>query len=432
MAKKSAVKHAEPQKQPLKKVVVAGMIGNGLEWYDYALYGHFAVLISQLYFPSDDKFISLIATFGVYAAGFIMRPLGAVLFGIIGDKVGRRSSLAISILLMAIPTGCIAFLPTYAEIGIAAPILLTIIRLLQGAALGGEFTGSITYIVEHADKERRGIAGSTSLISMMIGMLLGSAAAMLCSNLLPKEEFEDWGWRIPFLIGLFIGFIGIYIRSYLHESPMYEEAKKKKEIAKKPISMLFKSYKQNMMVGIGLYIAVTIPFYMLTVFMNTYMSKILSYEYSQTMIINTITMTVILFILPISALVSDQIGRKPVMLYSLVGMLVLAYPIFWLITQNDFMYALAGQVIFAIVLGIYIAPIPAILVEIFPTKVRYSGMALTSNIAAVFGGLCPIISTKLIQSSGNNMVLAYFIIAACLVSLVTMLRYKETYKADVF
>ena len=149
----------------MKKVVAAGMIGNGLEWYDYALYGQFAALISTLYFPSDNQHISLIATFGVFAAGFIMRPLGAIFFGIIGDRVGRRSSLAISILMMAIPTGCIAFLPTYAEIGIWAPILLTIIRLLQGMALGGEFSGSITYIVEHAPKNRRAIAGSTTLIS---------------------------------------------------------------------------------------------------------------------------------------------------------------------------------------------------------------------------------------------------------------------------
>ncbi len=184
----------------MRKVVISGMIGNGLEWYDYALYGHMAAIISKLFFPSDDPFTSLIATFGVFAAGFAMRPIGAILFGYVGDRYGRKTSLAFSILLMAIPTAAIGLLPTYAQIGIWAPILLTVIRLLQGLSLGGEFSGSITFMVEHAPPDKRGIIGSAAVVSLVAGMLLGSLMATIFAKALSPEDFESWGWRVPFLL----------------------------------------------------------------------------------------------------------------------------------------------------------------------------------------------------------------------------------------
>jgi MHS family proline/betaine transporter-like MFS transporter len=202
------------------------MIGNALEWYDYALYAQFVPIISQHFFPESlDPHTKKILAFAIFAAGFIIRPVGAVVFGGIGDRMGRRFALMLGILTMAIPTATIGLLPSYASIGVAAPVLLTLVRLIQGFSLGGEFSGCITYIVEHAPASKRGIAGSASFISMCGGMLLGSATAIALSHFLSKEDLYDYGWRLPFIAGLFIGLIGLYIRTHLAESPLYKAAK---------------------------------------------------------------------------------------------------------------------------------------------------------------------------------------------------------------
>ncbi len=408
-------------KHSLKKVAIAGMIGNGLEWYDYALYGNFASLISQLFFPSDSKFVSLLITFGVFAIGFVMRPLGAILFGYVGDKYGRKTSLAFSILMMAIPTSFIGLLPTYSQIGIAAPILLTLIRLMQGLALGGEFSGSITYVVEHAPAKNRVFVGSLSVISLVMGMLLGSAIATLFANILDKESLESWGWRVPFILGFFIGIIGLYIRSALDESPEYENAKQFKQLANKPIRELFSKHKGGIILASGLYMAVTIPFYMLSVFMISFMTKFLGFSLSEAMTINSVSMVTLLIFLPISAKLADRYGVKSVLLISLLMLGVSAFPAFWLITQKVFMLSLLGQVFFAGVLSFYIAPIPTVLVDIFPTKVRYTGMAVACNLcAALFGGTAPIVATKILQKTGDNMMLASYIVFSTIISLISL------------
>jgi MHS family proline/betaine transporter-like MFS transporter len=416
--KKTASK--KPTKS-LRKVALAGMIGNGLEWYDYALYGTFAPIIGKLFFPSTSDAISIIKTFGVFAAGFIMRPIGAILFGYIGDRFGRKISLALSILLMAIPTAFIGLLPTYAQIGIAAPILLTILRLTQGIALGGEFSGSITYIVEHSGKERRNFAGSLSVISLVSGMLLGSIASTIFAYFLSNEQLMSWGWRLPFLIGFLIGLIGLAVRSVLTESPEYEEAKRGNQLAEKPIRELFRKNWRAILAGSGLYMAVTVPFYMLTVFMNSFLSQFLHYSLSDALLLLTITMIVLLIFMPVSARLSDHFGNRIVLTISAFMLMISAIPIFWFITQDNFMYTLIGEVFFATILAFYIAPIPTALVDLFPTRVRYTGMAVACNLCATFfGGTTPIVSAKLLQVTGNNMVLAYYIMVSCAISLITL------------
>ena len=413
----------------MRKVVIAGMIGNGLEWYDYALYGHLAAVISMHFFPSGNEYVSMIATFGVFAAGFLMRPLGALWFGYLGDRYGRRLSLAVSILLMAIPTACIGLLPTYAQIGFWAPVLLTVIRLLQGLALGGEFSGSITYVVEHAPVHRRGLAGSTSLVSMMLGILLGAAASSLCAQLLSEEDFLSWGWRVPFLAGLVIGLVGFYIRSLLSESPAYEEAKEQGHLSETPLKEVFAHHWKTLVMCIALYLTVTIPFYVLTVFMNSYMHKVLSYTLKEALVTNTISLLVVLALIPFMGLLTDKVGRKPVMLWSALAYLVSIYPIFWLIGSNDPLLALGGQLWMAVIMAAYITPIPALLVEMFPTSVRYTGMALACNIsAAVFGGTAPMLLMWLINQTGDKTIVAAYIVLIVLISLTALWRYKETYR----
>ena len=413
------------QKHSLRRVAVAATIGNGLEWYDYALYGNLADIISRQFFPTDSKFISLIATFGVFAIGFIMRPVGAILFGYIGDRFGRKVSLGYSIMLMAIPTALIGFLPNYNSIGILAPILLTIIRLVQGLALGGEFSGSITYTVESAER-RRNLFGSLAVVSLITGTLLGTGIATLFANVLSKQEMEVWGWRVPFIIGFFIGIIGLYIRRFLDESPHYTHAKDSNQLSTRPIYELFSKHSGKILLSIGLYMSVTVPFYMLTVFMNSFMSKYLGFPVREALIISTIGQIVLLIFVPVSALLCDKFGSAKVMIISTLSLIIFSLPIFWLINHQIFAYTLTGIIAFAFLLAFYIAPIPTVLVDIFPTRVRYTGMAIACNLcAATFGGTAPIVSTWLINFTHNNMSLAYYIILSSLISLASLI-YKHS------
>lgn len=410
----------------MKKVVIAGMIGNGLEWYDYAIYGYLTMTISQLFFAGDDPALKLIATYGIFAAGFVMRPLGAILFGIIGDKYGRKTSLAASVLLMAIPTACIGLLPTYAQIGIFAPILLTLLRLMQGLALGGELSGSITYVVEHAPHNKRGIIGSTNMISMMIGFLMGALFTTLLTQILSPEDFMSWGWRVPFIIGLVIGMIGLYMRLYLEESPAFEEAKSAGHLSEAPVKDTLKHYWKELLTAIGIYVACTAPFYTQTVFMNSYMTNVLGYTAKQSMPINMISLIVLTLCVPIAAILGDKYGRKIVFTWSAIAYLVFSYPCFWLLGQMNLGYALAGQVLFAAIVGCYISGIPAMLVEIFPIRIRYTGMALACNLSAtIFGGTAPMVETWLVRVTGNKSMIAAYVIAAAIIALISLRFFRE-------
>ncbi|MFN7039275.1 MAG: MFS transporter [Alphaproteobacteria bacterium] len=411
----------------MRKIIISGMIGNTLEWYDFALYGHFATIISKLYFPTDNPSLSLIAAFSVFAAGFLMRPIGGVLFGYIGDKFGRKASLILSILLMAIPTACIGILPTYDQIGIFAPLLLTLIRLLQGLSLGGGFSGCIAFTIEHAPENRRGFAGSASVFSMCAGILLGLGVATLFSHILPIEKYESWGWRVPFIISIFIGLIGLYMKN-LNESPEYIKAKNEGTLSKTPLREVTKFYLPELMVAIGIYFTVTVPFYTLMIFMNSFMSKIIGQPIRDALLMNSISIVILMCILPYASSLSDRIGRKPVLIFSSVAFILMTYPIFQLLMTNGFIAPLLGQILFATILAFYIAPVPAILVELFPTSVRFTGVALSYNIsAAVFGGTTPAVAIWLIENTEREDALAFYIILFASLSLASLYFYKDRF-----
>ena len=416
----------------MKKVIISGMIGNALEWYDFALYGHFVVILSKLFFPTTDPYLATLATYATFAAGFIMLPAGALIFGYIGDKYGRRTSLSASILMMAIPTACIGLLPTYESIGIWAPILLIIIRLLQGASIGGEFSGCIAFLVEYSPMKKRGLVGSASMVSLCAGMLLGSIVATSISKLMPEAAFESWGWRIPFLLGMLIGLVGIYVRISLHESPVYLQAKAHNSLSKQPLSEVLKTYSRELFVAIGLYLTVTVPFYTFTIFVKNFMSTNLGYSYTDSLTVNLISITLAMLLMPFSAWLSDKYGRKPIMLYTTYAMIILIYPIFWLLLNGEYEQALISQLIFAVLVGMYMGPIPAALVEMFPTRVRFTGVALSYNISAgIFGGSAPLIGTWLIQVTGKQDSMALYIMVFAVITLVSLKFYKETYRKQL-
>ena len=410
----------------MRKVLVGGMVGNALEWYDYALYAQFAPILARHFFPDSD--IKEILTFAVFAAGFIVRPLGGVVFGTIGDRVGRKIALMLGIVTMASPTAAIGLLPSYNAIGIAAPILLTITRLLQGFSLGGEFSGCITYVVEYAPAERRGLVGSTPFISMCIGMLFGSITSYTLSLLLDKQEIIDWGWRIPFLCGFFIGIVGLYIRSQLSESPLYQAAKAHKIISTSPFRDTVTKHWKQLLIGMGIYLTVTTPFYTLTVFVESFMQK-LGYTPSEASVISAVILVTLAIVLPVSALVSDKIGRKPVMVFNAMCICIMVYPCFWIVGQMDMTLTIIAMMSLALIVGAYMGPVPTVLVELFPTKVRLTGVALSYNMsAALFGGTAPMVGMMFVQFTGDKFGIAYYIAVIAVISLIVLQFYDETYR----
>ena len=416
----------------MKKVVVSSMLGNILEWYDYSLYGHVAIIISMLFFPENDPYVALLIVFTIYAAGFIMRPLGAILFGYIGDIYGRRTSLAASVLLMAIPTTAIGILPTYAQVGVLAPILLTLIRLLQGLSMGGEFGGSMTFISEHADTKNRGYIGSSSVFSLGIGVMLGSITAAFFSKIMSEDSFYSWGWRVPFLISAIFGIVAFYIRSQTDESDIYKEYARKGVLSEYPFKDIFVLHKIKMLFGIALSMTVCVPFHTLTVFMGVFMKTIVKAPLEHALIMNVISMMMMSILSIFSAKLSDKWGRRPIMAIGAFGLFCWAYPSFWLLENSSFYGQLLAEVVFASFLGIYFSAVPATLVELFPTSVRYTGLAFSYNMSiTIFGGSLPLLATWLIHFTGINTSVAFYIMFANMCSLIAVYFLKETYGTEL-
>lgn len=422
-----------------RKVVISGMLGNGLEWYDYALYGHMAVTFSKLFFPASSSDLSLILTYLAFAAGFIARPAGAVLFGHIGDKYGRKKALVASMILMAIPTGCIGLLPTYDMIGIAAPILLLMIRILQGLSLGGAFSGSMSYVVEHAPKGRRGAIGSVTMLSLVLGFLLGSLVSTVVASVLSPEDFNSWGWRLPFFLGIGIGFVGYYLRHHGEESPVYEDAKRDGDISTRPVKEAFTKYPLKMLQGFMAYLFVTVPFYTIAIYFIGYSEKVLGMPEDMALKINSIAMVCMFILIWPMAQLSDRIGRRKVLLGAIVAMLLAIHPAFnWMMEGADlaaagdldaaFIKIAMGQGILALILGWYLAPIPALLVEIFPTRIRYTGMALSYNFCAILGGLTPAVSAWMISETGDKTAIMNLLFGAGIITFLALLAYKDHWR----
>jgi len=364
--------------------------------------------------------------------GFVARPFGAVLFGYLGDKFGRRAALVTSIFMMAIPTGCIGLLPTYTQIGIAAPILLTLIRVLQGLSLGGAFSGCITFLVEHAPMKRRGLIGSASLASLVIGFLLGSVIFGIVKAPLTDAQYESWGWRIPFLLGIIIGFIGFYIRHHCDESPAYATAKREGTLSKTPVRDALTHELKHMAQAIGIYLTVTMPFYLLSAYFITFTERTLGRSKEEALMLNSINMLILFVVCPLSGWLSDKVGRKKIITIGALAFLFASYPLFMLLMQPDFTSILLAQALFAVIVGFYTGPVPTLLVEIFPTRLRYTGMALSYNIsAALFGGTTPMVCQWLLDKTGTPYAIAWYVILCSVISLITIYFYRDRHLEEL-
>ncbi|MCM1000754.1 MAG: MFS transporter [Wolbachia endosymbiont of Melophagus ovinus] len=402
--------------QQITKVIFSSLICNTLLWYDHMLFGHLISIIGGVFFPSDDQLVSILKAFGVFAVGFLMRPIGAAIFGHIGDKYGRRIALLLSIVLMTLSTVFIAFVPGYQNIGILASILVICFRLLQGISLGGE-AGNAPFLIEHAPKDKKGFFGSIEVLSAILGSILSLIAVLICKKV---SDFESWGWRLPFAFSLMMGLISIYTRYILDESPEY---KKQKNPPKLPLKELLNSYKKPFLISVGVDIVENSSLYIYLVFFNVLTSKINTHFNHMVEILSQIALggLTILF-----AILSDKIGREKVMKFAFMTFIVVSYPVFFMILSGDNLLTIAAHVLFIIPIAASLGPVSALMCELFPTKVRYSGFSLSRNIAAgFFGGLAPFICTTIIKITGQETSASFYMIFCALIGLVAILQIKD-------
>ena len=410
-----------------KKAVTAGAIGNFVEWYDYSVYGFFATIIASQFFPSDDRVASLLATFAVFAVAFFMRPVGAFVFGHYGDTIGRRNTLAAAIILMGIATLMIGVLPSYAQVGVLAPILLVIARLLQGFSAGGEWSGSAAFMVEYAPENNRGLYGSWQQVSIVAGLLVGSGMGGLLGTVLSEDALNAWGWRIPFILGMVVALVGLYLRLRIEDTPAFRIIEVKDEITEAPVKESFTAHWRESLTAIGFTLAWTVAYYILLTYMPTYVSETLGLPLTQALLSNAIGLVVLMVLIPFTAAISDRIGRKPLLIASSALLALLTYPLFLLASTQVLAFIVLAQILFGVIISLFSGPGPAALVEMFPTNVRYSALGVSYNIAvAAFGGTAPFIATYLISRTGSNFSPGFYLIAAAVVTLIVVSTMKET------
>ena len=426
-----------PPKSSIGKVVFASLIGTAVEWYDFFLYGSAAALVfGTLFFPEADPITGTLLAFGTYALGFVARPLGGVVFGHFGDKVGRKKMLVVTLMLMGIATVGIGLLPTYATIGVTAPILLLVCRLLQGFAVGGEWGGAVLMAAEHGDPEHRGFWSSWPQAGVPLGNLLATGVLFVLAAVQSDADFEAWGWRIPFLLSAVLVFIGLWVRLSLEESPVFKEAQD--ELAAKaeaetsshmPIIEVIKHYPKEVLIAMGMRMAENISYYIFTVVVISYVKVYL--DAGTDLILKALLIgAAIQFIwIPIVGHFSDKIGRRPLYLAGAAGVGIWSFFFFGLIDSMS-----EGKVVLAIVVGLILhslmyAPQAAFFSELFGTSVRYTGASVGYQLASIFAGaLAPIIALQLLGSveEKNTTAVAIYVSVASVISIIAVLFAKET------
>ena len=400
-----------------------------LEIYDFMIYGYFAPIMAKLFFPTDNASLGLLLTFSIFAIGFLMRPLGAIIFGHFGDRLGRKKILAFAIILMAAPTTLIGLLPDYSQIGMWGGILLLICRLLQGLSMGGEFAGSILYITEHAPSGRRGFYGSWAMCGTFSGILLASAIAALLNILFSTESMQSFGWRIPFLLGSVLGIVGYYLRRRMPETPHFIAAQTEGKIVSNPVIKSFTHELPSMMRVAALNFLPAVAFYTLFVYLSSFMTTYLKISLDTALSINTINLIVLIFLIPVIGNWSDKIGRKPILISGTLGFIVFSYPLFLLLQTASFLNVFLAQACFSILIGFIFAALPATIVELTKTHVRYTAVAFPYNLSsALFGGTAPLLATYFISKTGNHLFPCFYLIISGLVTLIMVLSLNETYQ----
>jgi MFS transporter, MHS family, shikimate and dehydroshikimate transport protein len=417
----------------LRRVVLGSVVGTALEWYDFFIYGTAAALVfNQVFFPTSDAARGVLIAFATFGVGFLFRPLGGFIFGRLGDRIGRRSTLIITTLFMGISTGVIGLLPTYAQIGVVAPILLTLLRICQGLGAGAEFGGASTLLAEHAPPGRRGYYSSFAQTGVQIGLVLGTVSFLIV-GLLPDEQVVAWGWRIPFLLSFAMIFVSLYVRLRVTESPVFRALERTNTVERSPIVQALRRHPRNFLIGIGAHIGDTAVVYIYATFLVSYVTNELELERWVALTGVIMFGCVVIALQPVYGALSDRIGRRPLNLFSVVFTAAFAFPFFWLVnTGEPVLIWLALVVATGLGFAPMIAVQPAFYAELFGANVRYTGFAASREIGAMISGFSPLVSGALLAAAGGDpWLIALWMIAVSAVSFVAFWASREGKEVDI-
>lgn len=404
---------------PRKNQVLAAVIGNALEWYDFIVFGFLAVVISRLFFPAESEYSALLMATATFGVGFFMRPIGGVLLGIYADRKGRKAALQLIISLMTLSIAMIAFAPPFAAIGIAAPLLIVLARLMQGFATGGEFASATSFLIESAPANRRGLYGSWQMFGQGLAVFCGAGVTALVTSNLSPADLDSWGWRIPFIIGLIIGPVGLWMRRNLSETEAFLEARQAPK-EKQSLARMLRSHLRQVVTVMALTVCGTVAFYVILVYMPTFANRQLGMELKDAFTAQVVAVAALTLLMPVFGALSDRFGRKPLMIVATLGLLVALYPLFsWIHAAPSFGRLLTMQLILCSLLAMFFGPFSAAVAEQFPAGVRSTGLALAYNLAVmIFGGFAQFIVTWLIQNTGMAIAPVFYVLLAVTLGLI--------------
>lgn len=407
----------------VKRAVKAAALGNAMEWFDFGVYSYIAVTLGKVFFPAGNPTAQLLSTFGAFAAAFLVRPLGGLVFGPLGDRVGRQKVLAVTMIMMAAGTFAIGLIPSYASIGVGAPLLLLLARLVQGFSTGGEYAGASTFIAEYSPDRKRGFLGSWLEFGTLAGYIAGAGLVTLMTALLSTEDLVSWGWRIPFLIAGPMGAIGLYLRLRLEETPAFAAETEKAESSrpKVPLREMITGQWRALLLCVGLVLVFNVTDYMLLSYMPSYLTSELKYDETHGLLVVLAVMALMMVVQPFAGALSDRIGRRPVIAAGCAGFLLLSVPALLLIRQGSLFAIALGMGALGLLLVCFTAAMPSALPALFPTRVRYGSLSVGFNISvSLFGGTTPLVVTALIGATGNMMMPAYYMMAAAVIGGVAV------------
>ncbi|MEW2446550.1 glycine betaine/L-proline transporter ProP [Streptomyces parvulus] len=407
----------------VRRAVKAAALGNAMEWFDFGVYSYIAVTLGKVFFPSGNPTAQLLSTFGAFAAAFLVRPLGGLVFGPLGDRVGRQKVLALTMIMMAAGTFAIGLIPSYATIGVWAPVLLLAARLVQGFSTGGEYAGASTFIAEYAPDKRRGFLGSWLEFGTLAGYIGGAGLVTLMTALLSDGDLTSWGWRIPFLIAGPMGIAGLYLRMRLEETPAFaaEMAKAEKTRPKVPLREMVTGQWRALLLCVGLVLVFNVTDYMLLSYMPSYLTSELEYDETHGLLVVLAVMALMMVVQPFAGALTDRVGRRPVIAAGCAGFLLLSVPALLLIREGSLVAVGLGTAALGLLLVCFTASMPAALPALFPTRVRYGSLSIGFNVSvSLFGGTTPLVVTALIGATGDMMMPAYYMMAAAVVGGVAV------------
>ncbi|MEU0228356.1 glycine betaine/L-proline transporter ProP [Streptomyces sp. NPDC006284] len=413
----------------VRRAVKAAALGNAMEWFDFGVYSYIAVTLGKVFFPSGNPTAQLLSTFGAFAAAFLVRPIGGMVFGPLGDRVGRQKILALTMIMMAAGTFAIGLIPSYATIGVWAPVLLLVARLVQGFSTGGEYAGASTFIAEYAPDKRRGFLGSWLEFGTLAGYIGGAGLVTLMTALLSDGDMTSWGWRIPFLIAGPMGIIGLYLRMRLEETPAFTAEVEKAEATrpKVPLREMVTGQWRALLLCVGLVLVFNVTDYMLLSYMPSYLTSELKYDETHGLLVVLAVMALMMVVQPFAGALTDRIGRRPVIAAGCAGFLLLSVPALLLIREGSLLAVGLGMAALGLLLVCFTASMPSALPALFPTRVRYGSLSIGFNVSvSLFGGTTPLVVTALIGATGDMMMPAYYMMAAAVVGGVAVWFMSES------